>query len=67
MMLNGVTYFTSEDVARYFEVNPGTVRQWVYLDQITPEPEKVNVGYGKRILIFTEAEVTRFAQKRYGA
>lgn len=59
------TYTTSE-LAKEFNVDANTVRQWVSRGLITPLPDKVKVGRGNKSSVFSIDEIRRFSQERYG-
>lgn len=55
-------YLTTRDVAKLFDTTTDVIRKWVQLGKITPEP-KPGPKYAS---YFTQDEVRRFANERYG-
>lgn len=58
--------YTTAEVAKVFEVENNTVRQWTSRGLINPLPDQKRIVRGKYTNVFSIDEIKRFANERYG-
>jgi hypothetical protein len=64
MLHDGVEYYTTEDIADFFEVEHNTVAVWVKRKLIKPD-KRVRIG-SYNYNLYLKQTVQAFAQKKYG-